>query len=161
MKKILLFLFFLGSCSNFDFVHENSNQFLLNKKTLISVSGDNTDQAKIFLNNLLGDIESNPNYLLSLNIKKNVSKLVLETSSVATKYTIIHSVNYSLLDVFQDCVVFVFNESTSINYDSKSEGYSFGSDRAKIDAEIENLRMNISNFFINLNIHNPQLKCLK
>ena len=162
MKNFLLVLVLLGGCSSFEFVYEKKdpNKSLLMNSTFVTASGDDTEQSIIYLNNILDKKDSSSNYELNLQIKKVTSNLVVETSSVATKYIVTHTVNYSLLNTDIKCTILKLEKITSSYYDSKSDGYSFGSDRSKKDIEIENIKNNIDGFLIHLNRNNPKLKCI-
>lgn len=161
MKKIIFLLVFLFGCSNLEFVYntESDSKSLLKGSTTISVLGDNSEEAKIYLYNLLNTKNLNSKYNLSVKITKNIDKLVIESSSTVSKYTISHTILYELVNVNLNCQIFVSQESSSRNYDSKSGGYNFGTDRAEKEAGKRNLHTNINKFFLKLDRENSTLVC--
>ena len=67
MKKIIFLLIFLLGCSNLEFVYDagSDSKSLLKGNTAISVLGDNSEETKIYLYNLLDKKDLNSKYKLS------------------------------------------------------------------------------------------------
>ena len=155
---IVFAMFLFAACSQFETVYKNKN--ILKNNVKVSVSGDMSQQASSYLASLLGTKDSDVKYALFFSSNKTKKKLVISTSSVATKYRTVISSNYSLYDNFLKCEVYNSGIVTSNDFDSRSEGYSFGSDAAEKNSELDNLKNNINIFLFEIDRYSDGLVCL-
>ena len=69
------------------------------------------------------------------------------------------NISYNLQNIEDGCLIYKETISTETSYDSKSEGYSFGSDFAEKELSTKNLHSNIDKFINELSTNNNNLKC--
>jgi len=156
---LLVFSFFLFvSCSQFEAVYKINN--LLKNNTKTNIVGDLSQEANSYLISLLGKEISEPKYELFLTSKKTKKKLVISTGSVATKYRTTININYNVYDKVLKCRVYSSEITTSNDFDSRSEGYSFGSDAGEKNSELNNLRGNIDSFLSEMSRYINDLSCI-
>ena len=147
------------SCSDFKFVYNAASFEKLKEKTLFSISGDNKDIINSYLSNKIGNVESNPTYILSIVSSASIEAAVIGIDATASKFMIKHDLKYTLNSVKKNCVIFEKNISTNNWYDAKSAGYSFGTDLAEKELSKRNLHSNIDQFLNELSINYNYLKC--
>lgn len=163
MNKIFLLLisFFAFGCSNFELVYKDIDiDSALKNNTQISTTGDLSEVALTHIRNILGSGEGEKQYELNLKIEKTKKKLVVTTGSIATKYRISILASYTLYNNSLKCDVFLSQKTTLSDFDSRADGYSFGTDTAEKNSELINLKTNINNFFSSLSIYNYNLECI-
>ena len=155
-----LFILIIG-CSSLDFVYNTSFEITnkINKKTLISINGDNKDIINSYLFNKIGEAENNPIYALSIVSNSVIEATVIETDATASKFMIKHDLKYTLNDMSKNCITFEKNIITKNLFDAKSAGYSFGTDFAEKELSTQNLHSNIDQFLNELSINYNNLKC--
>jgi len=161
MRNIICIFLILTGCSDFEFIYDSSylKSPLINL-TKISISGDGAEQAKIYVDESIGN-NNNGEYFLSIIISKNTTVQKIETDSTASKFTIEHIMSYALINSKNNgCPLAKEIISTSTNYNAKSAGYDFGTDTSKKEAEYNNIIKNIDKFFIKLRNKNSELECL-
>ena len=149
MKKLfLLFIFFvLNNCGGFEFVYKtNDNIFLLKDSTKIGVDGDNAYDIYISLKDLIGNNENDPKYILILNSTKTEIADSINKDATASRFIIKFSINYDLYNLIKDCKVFYKEIITTSVYNTKSAGYSFGTNMSQKESNIENINNNINDF---------------
>ena len=149
MKKLfLLFIFIiLNNCGGFEFVYKtNDNIFLLKDSTKIGVNGDNAYDIYISLMDLIGNNENNPKYILIVNSTKTEVADSINKDATASKFIIKFSIDYDLYNLIKDCKVFYKEITTTSVYNTKSAGYSFGTNLSQKESNIENIRNNINDF---------------
>ena len=81
-------------------------------------------------------------HVCKLSIVEDIKSEIIDTTSTATKYKVGHSVSYELISVIKNCTVLERKLINSSNFDSKSSGYSFGSDVSKTVTVEKNLQTN-------------------
>ena len=146
--SVVLFFIILTSCSKFEFVHDKSLKTnpLINN-TSIYVGGDNIPILKTKLKENLG-VPNNLNFQLSVSSKEETINIVKESNMTASVIQIKQSLVYELKLIEKNCIIVKKEISNSRKFNSKSEGYNFGSDLSKkeiIESLIEeNLRQYIS-----------------
>ena len=145
MKFFLIFLMLAG-CSNLEFVYNNDSKNFLKDSTSFSIEGASADRASTFLVKKIGKSSVSPLYILKLSIVEDIKSEIIDTTSTATKYKVGHSVSYELISVIKNCTVLERKLINSSNFDSKSSGYSFGSDVSKTVTVEKNLQTNIEQF---------------
>ncbi|MDC0191844.1 hypothetical protein OAJ89_00855 [Alphaproteobacteria bacterium] len=159
-KIILFFVFFLFSCSNFDFVYKNSEAEIELSITEILVSGSSNDIIKKNLSNKFLSKEGSVNYKLSVNSKMETKSIVIENDQTASTVEIKYIMEYSLFDYKKDCIVIEENISSLSTYNSRAESYNFGSDLSKEQVTEQVIRDNINKFAFQINTKGKNLGCL-
>ena len=91
--------------------------------------------------------------------KKNTVASVIEKDATASKFDIEYKINYYLKNRKENCTIMTESIRTISSYDSKSEGYSFGTDLSEKEVSTINIHSNIDNFINNLSILKNNLSC--
>ena len=121
----------MTGCSKFEFVHDKSlktNQLLNN--TSVNIVGDNIPILKTELKKTLGT-SKNINFELNVFSKEETINIVKELNMTASLIQIKHSMVYELKLLEKNCIIVTKKISNSRNFNSKAEGYNFGSDLSK------------------------------
>ena len=163
MKKLfLLFIFIiLNNCGGFEFVYKtNDNIFLLKDSTKIGVNGDNAYDIYISLMDLIGNNENNPKYILIVNSTKTEVADSINKDATASKFIIKFSIDYDLYNLIKDCKVFYKEITTTSVYNTKSAGYSFGTNLSQKESSIKNINNNINDFITFTKISSDLDDCL-
>ena len=147
------------SCSDFKFVYNAASFDKIKVKTLFSISGDNKGIINSYLSSKIGNVESNPAYILSIVSSGSIEATVIEIDATASKFMIKHDLKYTVNSVKKNCVIFEKNILTNNLYDAKSAGYSFGTDLAEKELSTKNLHSNIDQFLNEFSINYSNLKC--
>ena len=162
MKNKIIYLVLVvlvSGCANFNFVYNDS--FLkspLVNSTKLDVQGDDKENASIYLKETIGDV-SGSTYNLKINISKTTNTTKVDIDSTASKIEISHSTKYELIKNDKNCKIYEEIIVTSSNYNSKSEGYNFGTDTSIKVVVDNNIKASINKFFIKLRNTNPNLEC--
>tara|TARA_Y100000748_G_C15409968_1_gene455033 strand:+ start:422 stop:934 length:513 start_codon:yes stop_codon:yes gene_type:complete len=159
---ILLLVVFVYSCSNFSFVYNTKNIINYNQlkdKTSVSVTGDNVEDIHAYVFQKIRDPKDAPTYKLSISSSKKTEAIIVEKDATASKFSISYDIDYALKSANSNCVSITKTISTKTTYNTKSAGYSFGSDLSKLDAAKKILRSNIDQFFVHLNFNSDSLSC--
>ena len=159
-KFILFFIFFLYSCSNFDFVYNNNQTNNKLPVAEIYVNGSSNDIIKKILSNRFLSDEGTENYKLSVNSKMETKSVVIENDQTASTVEIKYILEYILFDYKKDCVVIKESISTLSTFNSRAESYNFGSDLSKEQVNQEVIRDNINKFAYQVNTKGNNLGCL-
>ena len=164
IKRIFFFtslLVLVISCSSFEYVYNSSESagYGIKYKTLLSISGDNKNVINSYLLNKIGEVGSDPIYTLSIVSNGLIEAAVIEVDATASKFIIKHDLIYVLNSMPNNCILFEKNILTENSYDSKSAGYSFGTDLAEKELSTKNLHSNIDRFLNELSINYNYLKC--
>tara|TARA_Y100000590_G_C15170565_1_gene807186 strand:- start:39 stop:542 length:504 start_codon:yes stop_codon:yes gene_type:complete len=152
-NKLLFFfvLFFSFGCSDLQFVYNTADDVkIFNGKTKISARGEDIDVISNYLIKKFNNVSGDPVYLVSVFSKKNVRTLVVDKDKTASKYEIGHEVNYDVENLENSCLIMRKTISTKTTYDSKSAGYSFGTDISAKEESINNLESNLNQFMSSL-----------
>ena len=162
IKKIFLFFFLLIliSCSNYKFVYDNVNNFnKIKGKTYLNISGEDAEIIHAYLIKQIKN--SKQDYLYKLNVisSKSIEAKVIEEDATASKFSIKYEMNYILIDKNNNCVILDKEILSYSSYDSKSAGYSFGSDLSKKESSSENIYSNINEFLNYIDTFNKNLEC--
>ena len=102
---------------------------------------------------------------LNKMIKEEVGKLteapsVIEKDATASKFNIEYKINYYLKNRKEkNCTIISRSIRTNSSYDSKSEGYSFGSDFSEKEVSIKIIHSNIDDFMHDLSILKTNFSC--
>ena len=156
MKNTLLvicFFLFLSNCGGFEFVYKtNDDSFSIKTFTKIYVNGDNASQVYILMRDLVGDNkDDSPKYSLSTNVIKEENAEVITKDATASKFNIKYSINYEIYNLNKNCNIFNKQISTVSTYNTKSAGYSFGTDLSEKESNNNNIIKNINEFIASLN----------
>ena len=164
LRKIIL-LFFCSifiSCSNFEFVYDYPSSIKnLQNKTLLSLAGDDTDIINSYLLSKLRPLSEKTeyDYILIIYSEKNITASIIEKDATASKFNIEYKINYYLKNRKENCTIITKSIKTNSTYDSKSEGYSFGSDLSESEASTINVHSNIDNFMNDLSVLKTDFSC--
>ena len=156
---LILLLVLIINCSNLEFVYDTSYNSKIKEKTLLSISGDNKDVINSYLLGKLGEVESNPTYILSIIASSSIEAVVIETDATASKFMISHDLKYILKNIGNNCIIIEKSILTKNIYDAKSAGYSFGTDLAEKELSKKNIHSNTDQFLDELSINYSDLKC--
>lgn len=163
--SIVLISFLFWSCSNFEFVYNSGSVKIKNsikEKTVIAVSGDDSDIISSYLNNQIGSPKKgSANYLIIVNSKKSVGGTVIEKDATASKINIEYNIVYEFKNIKQSCLIIKKELKAKSSYDSKSAGYSFGSDVSEQETSKKIIKTNIDNFLNDLYLSEINLNCKK
>ena len=159
-KVILPFLFFLFSCSNFDFVYnsgETNNEFSIKE---IIVIGSSNDIIKKILSNKFLSNEGLVDYKLSVNSTMETKSVVIENDQTASTVEIKYILDYALLDYKKGCLVINESISSLSTYNSRAESFNFGSDLSKEQVAEQIIQDNINKFVYLINTKGDALGCV-
>ena len=164
MKKYILFIvtmLFVANCANLEFVYKYSKQVNnLKKNTNLIVSGDESDEIYGYMVGVLGSSNNNnPNYKLSINSTRIDEAQVIEKDATASKFSIEYNISYSLYNVNNNCKIVEMIIITKDSYDSKSAGYSFGTDLSKNETKRKLMSKNIDQFISYINRYGDLNNC--
>ena len=130
LSLTILFIIVAG-CSKFEFVHDkNLMTNPLKNKTSVSVVGDNIPLLKTELKKTLGT-SNNIDFELNISSKEETTNIVKESNMTASLIQIKQTVVYELKLLEKNCIIITKKISNSRKFDSKAEGYNFGSDLSK------------------------------
>tara|TARA_E500000331_G_C17075061_1_gene634358 strand:- start:120 stop:656 length:537 start_codon:yes stop_codon:yes gene_type:complete len=159
-KLILFFIFFLCSCSNFDFVYKNSETSSDLSIAEIFVTGSGDDLIKKILSNKFLSNKESVDYKLSVNSKMETKSVVIENDQTASTVEIKYIMGYSLFDYKKDCIVVKESISSLSTYNSRAESYNFGSDLSKEQVTQQVIQDNINKFAYQINTKGNNLECI-
>ena len=154
-KFIILFIcLFVFSCSDLEFVYKKPKDLEnISSKTKLSLVGDDIDKINNYVQTKIKKPIRNV-FLLSIKSKKKIIASVIEKDATASKFSIEYNINYSLQNIVENCLILKKDIVTINSYDSKSEGYSFGTDVAEEEVSSINIKSNVDEFFNNLDFVN-------
>ena len=159
-KFVLFFIFFLYSCSNFDFVYKNDETTSELSITEILITGSSDGIIRRALSNKFLSNEESDGYRLSVNSKMETKSIVIENDQTASTVEIKYILNYNLFDYKKDCIVFKEIVSSLSNYNSRAESYNFGSDLSKEQVVEQVIQDNINKFAYQINTKGGELECI-
>ena len=143
---VFMLLFFV-SCSGYEFVYDKKPKIKeMYEKTEVLVYGDDTPLAVARFNRKVGKVTDRM-FLITANIIKTSTPLVIEKDGTVSKQEIKHVVEYKLLNQKKNCLVVERKIITQNSYDKTSSGYNFGADLSKEDIIRKSLVSNIDTFF--------------
>ncbi len=159
-KFVLFFVFCLYSCSNFDFVYNNSDTSSELSIDEIFVSGSGNDIIKKILSNRFLSNKGTGDYKLSVNSKMETKSVVIDNDQTASTVEIKYTLEYILIDYKKDCVVVKKNINSLSTYNSRADSYNFGSDLSKEQVNQEVITDNINKFAYQINTKGNNLRCI-
>tara|TARA_B100000029_G_scaffold45051_3_gene41554 strand:- start:1805 stop:2296 length:492 start_codon:yes stop_codon:yes gene_type:complete len=157
--QLIIFGFLFG-CSNLEFVYNNvSDNNKIKDKTLLAISGDDTEIFYSYAINKIKNNEKNSLYKLSIVSTKTVEAIVVEKDATASKFNIKLNIFYKLLNTDKNCLILEKNFMTNSTYDSKSAGYSFGTDLSEKEVLTQAIHSNFDDFLLYLKGFDDKLNC--
>lgn len=160
IKLLIAFLFFLSSCSSFEFVYDNKYENFLYFKTNVVSSGDDYILVKNQIENIIKKTEGPNRYVLTVVSKKNLTNLIIKDNQAATQIENTFKIRYTLTDQEGLCLFDQQEIITSLDYGVKSSGYNFGSDLAEKDINKKNINKNIISYLGYLLKRTDGIKCI-
>lgn len=145
--SIFIFFVFIVSCSSVEFVYENNNNInkYKNNTEIVSLGGDN----KYLVSYLSQKINSNKDdgkYTINVSSQHFETVTATNQDQSASSYYINDIVKYELINNFEECVLYIDAIETGFSYNTKSEGYSFGTDKSIEKNKKQNLQHNAEIF---------------
>ncbi len=134
MKKfralVVVFLFFLASCSKIDFVYKNEGSVVnpIYNNTNVSVSGLDVPIMNRYVSSYFGT-PNNPQYNLKIHVTEKKIKTSVATDQSITKIRYELGYLYKLKSK-KDCVSYEKKIVSTFTLTPKSSGFNFGSDRS-------------------------------
>ena len=156
--SICILLFFIFSCSSFEFVlKENSKTTPLKDNTALLVD-KNSDER--FVRGLYSYFGNNKKYeyILKTKFLERKENRIIKNNQVAEKIEYILEVDYDLFYKTSECKIFKKTIISKFSFTPKSAGYNVGSDRSFDKLYSKNVDRNISNFIDALQINKSCLE---
>ena len=151
----IFFSFFIIGCSNFSFVYSDKYEFdEFLKETTIQVDGDSSAIIKILLTPSYLDGERKIKYLLDIKSKKESKNLVIENDKTASVVEIKFNLEYIFKNNLKGCIIFQKDVETTSTYNSRAEGYNFGTDLIEEQTSRQLIEDNIALFLQYLKTNN-------
>jgi len=150
---VISFFLFLSNCGGFEFVLKtNDDSSSIKNFTKIYVTGDDASRVYVLMRDLVGNNkDNNPKYSLSASVIKEENAEVITKDATASKFNIKYSISYELYNLNKNCYMFNKQINTVSTYNSKSAGYSFGTDFSEKESNNNNISKNINEFITSLN----------
>tara|TARA_B100000965_G_scaffold347450_1_gene319557 strand:- start:118 stop:654 length:537 start_codon:yes stop_codon:yes gene_type:complete len=159
-KFALLLILFLYSCSNFSFVYNNNEGDKEFFNAEIIVSGSDADVIKKLLSSKFLSNQSPKNYRLTVNSKLETKSVVIENDQTASTVEIKYILDYNLFNYKKNCNVVKESVGSFSTYNSRAEGYNFGSDLSKEQVSKQVIQDNINKFINQINTKGNELGCI-
>ena len=163
MKHILLIaiMFFVTNCVNFELVYKSHKQTEeLKNNTDFAIAGDESNEVYSYIVSVLGSKNNvNPNFKLSINSSRIEEAQVIEKDATASKFSIKYNIIYNLYNINKNCEILEKEIITIDSYDSKSAGYSFGTDLSKKETRAKIISKNIDQFISFIDRYDDLKKC--
>ena len=145
--NILLFFVFLVSCSSIEFVYDkkyNVDKYIKNTK-IVSLNEKNEYLISYLSKKIENNEESNE---YTLKISSQLVETITSTNQdqSAASYYINNIVEYELINNSEKCAVYLDIIETGFSYNTKSAGYSFGTDKSIEKSKNQNLEYNAEVF---------------
>ena len=163
MKHILLIaiMFFVTNCANFELVYKSHKQTEeLKNNTDFAIAGDESNEVYSYIVSVLGSKNNvNPNFKLSINSSRIDEAQVIEKDATASKFSIKYNIIYNLYNINKNCEILEKEIITIDSYDSKSAGYSFGTDLSKKETRKKIISKNIDQFISSIDRYGDLSNC--
>ncbi len=165
MKKNLInifLLFFLAGCLGLEPVYKSNENIF--EKNIFQISVEKSQYGPMLSQILYERLGSPKNnlykYKLKAKIKDTKKPIVYNKDGTASKFEIITEVTYSVFDIEQSCEIINYISKNKTVFNSKSEGYEYGSLISEKDAALESLSNGFDKFLKNLNLNLREGKCV-
>ena len=145
--NILLFFVFLVSCSSIEFVYDkkyNVDKYIKNTK-IVSLNEKN-EYLISYLSKKIENKEESNEYTLKISSQLVETITSTNQDQSAASYYINNIVEYELINNSEKCVVYLDIIETGFSYNTKSAGYSFGTDKSIEKSKNQNLEYNAEVF---------------
>jgi len=159
---VLLFVFVFGiySCTNLKFVHKSYDESNIPKNQIkFTVYGKDRDIIINYLKKNIGDPDNKHKFLLTINSSKNSKALVIDKDATASKIEVEYVMSYNLINIQENCIISNQTLSTKSSYNTKSSGYSFGTDIAETELSVKNIELNVERFLNTLSQRENGFDC--
>ena len=160
IKKYIscVFLFFIISCSNVEFMLKDNNQkSLLNEKTMLLIDKNSDERFIRGLYSYFGNNEKYE-YILKTTFLEKKENRIVKNNQVAEKIEYTLKVTYDLFYETSECNIFNKTIISKFSFTPKSAGYNFGSDRSFDRLYSSSVDQNINSFIDALQINKSCLK---
>ena len=160
IKKYLicLFLLFIFSCTNIEFVLKDGSQTNpLKNKTALLMDKNSDERFVRGLYSYFGNSEKYE-YILKATYLERKENRIVKNNQVAEKIEYTLKVDYSLFYKTGECNIFNKTIISKFSITPKSAGYNFGSDRSFDKLYSSSIDQNISSFIDALQINKSCLK---
>ena len=146
MRVFLLFLFFLTSCNNIEFILKDgvsSNPY----KNNTSVIFDKTNE-EVFIKEVLSTFGNNTgsDYILIVSLEEQKENRLVKKNQVAEKIDYELRADYKMFYKKTSCNIFNKKIITKFSFVPKSFGYNFGTDKSLERLYAGSVKKNIQNF---------------
>ena len=154
IKKYIIcsFLFFIFSCSNIEFVLQDSNQTNpIKEKTLLLIDKNSEERFVRSLYSYFGNNEKYE-YILKTTFLEKKENRIVKNNQVAEKIEYTIEVDYDLFYKTSECRVYNKTIISKFSFTPKSAGYNFGSDMSFNKLYSSSVNQNINSFIDALQI---------
>ncbi len=131
MKKLIIvvFFYFLASCSGVDFVYKDNKNLVnpLFQKTEVGTSGINFNFMNSYLPMYFGNNNENV-FKLIINITERKTNISVETNQAASNLKYELRFFYTLMLKKDNCISYEKEITSNFSIISKSSGYNYGTD---------------------------------
>ena len=163
LVKKILFIFFcimVVNCSGFEFVYKSAPDALaIKNKTSLVASGDDSEILNNYFISKIGYPNNIAEFQIFAHSTKKIDASVLEKDATASKFTISYLVNYRFENTKENCSIYSTSITNQGSYDSKSAGYSFGTDLSEKEVSEKIIQSNINQFLNSVNSSAINLNC--
>ena len=151
-------LFFIFSCSNFEFVlKEVKNANPLKDKTALLFEKNSKEGFVRELYSYFGNNEKYE-YILKTQFLEKKENRIVKNNQVAEKIEYTLEIDYELFYETSECKIFSKKIISNFSFTPKSEGYNFGSDRSLDKLYSSSIDQNIKSFIDALQINKSCLE---
>ena len=155
---VCIFLFFIISCNNIEFVlKDNVKTNPLKDKTLLITDKNAEERFKRNLYSFFGSNKENE-YILKTTFLEKKENRIIKNNQVAEKIEFTLEVDYELFFKTIECNIFNKTVISKFSFTPKSAGYNFGSDRSFDRLYKNSVDQNINNFIDALKINKSCLE---
>ena len=151
-----VFLFFVLSCSNIEFVIKDYQLNQLKNKTMLLMSENTTDRFSRELYSFFGN-NMNYEYILKTTFLENKENIIVKQNQVAEKVEYTLEANYELFYETSECKIVSKKVISSFSFTPKSAGYNFGADRSFDKLYTNSIKKNIQGFIDHIPLKNTCL----
>ena len=156
----ILFLLFLYSCSNIEFVYDGNYNYNipLYNKTYVKFEGAENPSLYQYSSKYFGKDQEGA-FELYIKINEEKTKRAVQTNQAVSKLDYKLTYSYELFSSANKCLIFKKTISSKFSIEPKSSGYNFGSDKSLERLYELAVKSNIQNF-IDLVTIDDISKCL-
>ena len=163
MRNIFFYFFFsflIISCSNYTFVYSDKKDYNFLKETYFLIAGSDIDIIRKHLTTKKGSGKRGEKYQLNISSQNENRNSVIDNDQTSSLVEIQYNIRYRLFDNLKNCKVMEKKISTSANYNSRAEGYNFGSDLNKNQLSKQLIKKNIDQFLQYIVAKSRPLDCI-